>query len=130
VIACPNCNRRVFTRRDMLYATLEGAARCRICGRTARLDVMSRWLMSCVLAIVLPAAYLYGGVFYSGHFFLISIFVIFGAWAILAFIGFPLLALEAAAGNASVDRKSGRLILAALLVSAIVIDGFIRARFE
>ena len=112
VIACPNCNRRVFTRRDMLYATLDGAARCRFCGRAARLDLMSRWLFACVLAIVLPTLYLYAGVFYSGHLFLISIFVILGAWGMLSFVGFPLLTLEVAGGGSAIDRRTSMLILA------------------
>jgi hypothetical protein len=130
VIACPSCNRRVFTRRDILYATLDGAAQCRFCGRIARLDLMSRWLISCLLALVLPTAYLYGGVFYSGHLFLISIVVILGAWGILTFVGFPLLTLEVVGGSSAIDRRKSMLILAVVLIAAIIIDSFIRARIE
>ena len=130
MIACPSCNRRVFSRSDMLHAVIDGAARCRACGRSARLDTLTRWLMSCVLAIVLPMLLLFGGVFYSGHLFLISMFIIFSAWAILSLVGFPFLTLEAAAAGAAVERSKSLLILAALLVAAIVIDGYIRTRFE
>lgn len=129
MIACPSCNRRVFTRSDMLHALIDGAARCRSCGRGARLDTLTRWLMSCVLAIILPMLLLFGGVFYSGHLFVISMFIILGAWAVLSVVGFPFLTLEAAAGMA-VDRSKSIWILAALFVAAIVIDGIIRARFE
>lgn len=130
VIACPSCNRRVFTRRDLLYAVIDGAARCRSCGRSARLDTLTRWLMSCVLAIVLPMLLLLGGVFYSGHLFVISMLIILGAWGILSLVGFPFLTLEVVAGGAALDRSKSLLLLTALFVAALIIDGFIRARFD
>jgi len=130
MIACPSCKRRVFTRRDMLYATLDGAARCRICGRIARLDLTSRGMISCVLAIVLPPLYLYGGVFYSGHLFLISIFLVLGGWRILSSAGLPFLALEMVASRTSIDRKQSILLLILLLAIAIAIDGFMSSRFD
>ena len=114
----------------MLYATLDGAAQCRSCGRTARLDISSRWIMSCVLAIALPNILLYGGVFYSGHLFLISTFLIIGAWGMLSLVGFPLLKLEVAAGSSSNDRRTSILALVAVLVAAIIIDSIMRARFD
>ena len=84
VLACPHCDRRVFTRSDLLHAVVNGAAPCPSCGRGARLDTLTRWLMSCLLAVILPALLLLGEVFYSGHLFLISMFIIFGAWAALS----------------------------------------------
>lgn len=114
----------------MLYAALDGTVRCRFCGGVARLDLLSRWVISCVIALVLPIVLLYGGVFYSGHLFLISMCLIFGAWRILSWVGFPLLTLEAVAGNSSLDRKQSMLILAVLLVAAIMFDGFMSSRFD
>jgi hypothetical protein len=129
-IACPSCNRRVFTRRDMLHAVIDGAARCRSCGGNARLDTLTRWVMSCALAISLPLLLLFGGVFYSGHLFVISMFIIFSAWAVLSVVGFPFLTLEAAAAGTAVDRSKSVWILAALFVAALLIDGYMRTRFE
>jgi hypothetical protein len=130
MIACPSCKRRVFTRRDMLCATVIGEARCRICGRTACLDPFSRRVVTCVLAIVLPPLFLYGGVFFSGHLFLISIFVVFGGWRILTSAGLPFLALEEVAGRSPIDRRQSFLILVLLLAAAIAIDGIMSSRFE
>ncbi len=130
MIACPNCKRRVFTRRDMMCATLDGGARCRICGRIARLDLISRLMISCVLAIVLLPVFMYGGIFYSGHLFLISVVFVLGGWRILSSAGLPFLALEAVAGRASIDRRQSILILVLLLVVAIALDGFMSSRFE
>src|SRR5690349_21461895 len=76
VIACPSCQRQVLTRLDILLATLDGRVQCPVCGRMARLDLMSRWMILCVLALSLPALLLYGGVFYSGHLFVVSMFII------------------------------------------------------
>ena len=83
-----------------------------------------------MLAIVLPNLLLYGGVFYSGHLFLISTFVIVGSWATLCVVGFPFLKLEAIASSSYIDRRKSIVALIAVLTAAIVIDGFIRARFD
>jgi hypothetical protein len=130
VTACPSCNRRVFQPRDMLYATLDGVARCRACGRFARLDLVSRWMISCVLAVLVPNVLLYGGIFYSGHLFVVSMVMIYGAWGLLSFIGFPVLSLEPAAAESSIDRPKSILTMAVLLVAAIVIDSYIASKFE
>lgn len=130
VITCPSCKRGVFTRRDLLYATLDGMAQCGSCGRIARLDVSIRWIFSCVLAIILPNVLLYGGVFYSGHLFLVSTFLILGAWGILSWVGFPFLTLEVVPGGSPVDRRKSILILLVFLVSVIIIDSYMRTRFE
>ena len=114
----------------MLHAVIDGAARCRACGRGARLDTLTRWVMSCVLALLLPTVLFFFGVFYSGHLFVISMFIIFSAWAVLSLVGFPFLTLEAATTGATVDRSKSLWILAALFVAAFVIDGVIRIRFE
>lgn len=128
--ACPNCKRRVITRRDMLCANLDGGAPCRICGRIARLDLTSRLMISCVLAITLLPLFLYGGIFYSGHFFLTSIFFVFGGWRILSSAGLPFLTLEAVVSGVSIDRKQSILILALLLTAAIALDGIMSSRFD
>ena len=130
MIACPSCNRRTFLPRDILYATLDGAARCRACGRVARLGLASRWMISCVIAILLPAALLYGNVFYSGHIILIATSLVLGAWRILSFIAFPILSLEAVADNRALDRSGSILTLVVLFVAAIVLDGFIASRLD
>jgi hypothetical protein len=130
VIACPSCKRRVFTPRDLLFATLDGAAQCRFCGQNARLDVTSRWMIACVIALALPNLFLYAGVFYSGHLFMISLFVIVTAWAALSWACSPFLTLEVATRRSRVDRRTSVLAVCALLVAAILIDSYMRARFE
>lgn len=130
MIACPSCNRRIFTRRDLLYATFDGAVQCRWCGRQARLDMLSRWMILCVLSVVLPTILLYGGVFYSGHLFLVSIVVVFGVWGALAFVAFPFLALEVMAGAHAINRRHGILTFVVILLAAMILDGFIASRFE
>jgi len=72
-IPCPGCKRPVFSLHDILYAPLDGTARCRVCGRFARLDLFSRWMISCAIAVILPALLLYWELFYSRHLFVISI---------------------------------------------------------
>jgi hypothetical protein len=113
-----------------LYATLDGLAQCRFCGEAARLDLFSRWILACVVSLVLSAVLLYGGLFYSGHLFVISISIIFSAWAVLCWVGFPLLSLEAVPRASPLDRSKAVLILVALLVAATLIDSFMASRFE
>jgi hypothetical protein len=113
----------------MLRATLDGAAQCRVCGRSARLDLLSRWMISCVLAVLLPNVLLYGGVFYSGHVLVFSMFIVYAGWAALSFVGFPFLTLEAVAAP-SRDRSHSLLLMGVLLVAAIIMDGFIASRIE
>ena len=129
-IECPSCKRRTITRRDMLYARVDGTVTCRTCGRTARLDMFSRWAVSCVIALVLPSVLLYGDFFYSGHLFLVSIFFIFGAWRILTVIAGPFLALEVVAAPVVIDRRRTIFIVAVLLVAAMSVDGLMSSRFE
>lgn len=128
MIACPSCKRRVITRRDMLYANLDGEARCRVCGRFARLDLTSRWTVSCVLALAVLPAFLYGGVFYSGHLFVVSIFFGLGGWRMLSAAGLPIFALEAVPSRGSINGRQSILILVLLLMVAIAIDGFMSSR--
>jgi hypothetical protein len=129
-LACPGCKRRVITLHDILYAPLDGTARCRVCGRVARLDLFSRWIISCVIAVILPGLLLYWELFYSGHLFAVSLLFILVAWRILTFLIFPILALEEVAAKSAVDKKQSIVILAILLSAAMVIDGFISSRFE
>jgi hypothetical protein len=130
VIACPGCRRRVFSRSDMLRATLHGSTRCRWCSRALRLDLPSRWILSCMVAILVPNALLYGNVFYSGHLFLVSIFLIYAGMGILAFLGSPLLALEVAPTSSPLDRRQTAVLAGVVLVAAMVIDGFIASKID
>lgn len=130
MIACPSCKRKVFTRRDMMMTTMGGTAQCRVCRQTARLDLLSRWLISCVIALILSSVLLYGGVFYSGHLFLVSIFVIFGTWALLCWIAFPFLMLEATGNDAPLSARQSLFIAGVILVAAGAFDSFLAARFE
>ena len=126
MIGCPSCKRRVFTRRDLMYATL----RCRACGRTARLDLLGRWLISCVIAMILSTVLLYGGLFYSGHLFLVSILVIFGTWVALSWVAFPYLMLEPAEDQIILERKYSTVIAVVILAVAIGFDSFLASLFE
>ena len=92
--------------------------------------MFSRWIMSCVIALALSTALLYGGVFYSGHLFLISIVVIGGAWSGLSMIAFPFLKLEPTSGAPPIGRRQSLLIVAVLLIGATIIDGLMSSRFE
>lgn len=130
MIACPSCKRRIFTRRDILYAPLDGTARCRACGRFSRLDVFSRWVLCSLLALTLPALFLSGGVFYSGHVLLATMVGVLAAWRALAWAAFPFLALEPVDQSRSLDRRESMIIVGALLAAAILLDGFIAARIE
>jgi hypothetical protein len=114
----------------MLHATLRGTTRCRWCGRTLRLDVLSRWMLSCMLALLLPNALLYGDVFYSGHLFVVSIFLIDSGMAIRSYIGAPLLGLEVAPDNAALNQRQSALLAGMVLAAALVIDGFIASKID
>jgi hypothetical protein len=127
VVACPNCKRQVFTATDMWHASFDGRARCRRCGHTAQLDMLSRWMIACMIALVLPSVFLYAGVFYSGHFFVLLIVLVPFAWRVLACIGLPFFALEAAT-HSPFDRKQGMIMLAALIATAIVLDAFMASK--
>jgi|SoiMethySBSTD1v2_1073268.scaffolds.fasta_scaffold113363_2 hypothetical protein len=129
-IPCPGCKRRVFSLQDILYAPLDGTACCRVCGRFARLDLFSRWMISCAIALILPALLLYWELFYSGHLFVISILVILVAWRILTLLAFPILALEIVRVRTPVDRKQSVVILAILLMAAMMLDSLMASRFE
>jgi hypothetical protein len=130
MVACPHCRRATFTRRDLVSSALDGTAECRACGQPVRLDVFSRWLLSCVIALILPGLLLYGDLFYSGHLFVISLIFVFVAWAALSWLCSPILALEPASTGRPIDRTTGMLILVVLLAAAGIIDNFMAARFE
>ena len=130
VAACPACRRRVFTRRDFLHAPLDGTVCCGACGRTARLGLFGRWAISSLIAIVLPAVLLYGDLFYSGHLFVVSILLIFGAWRALGYIALPFVSLETVEGESPLRKGHSIALAAALLVFATAIDGFMAARFD
>jgi hypothetical protein len=114
----------------MLHATLRGRTRCRWCGRTLRLDMLSRWMLSCMLALLLPNALFYGDVFYSGHLFLVSICLIYSGMAILSYLGSPLLGLEVAPDTPALNRRQGAVLAGILLAAALLLDGFIASKID
>jgi hypothetical protein len=130
MLACPRCRRPTFTRRDLVSTALDGTAQCRSCSQAVRLDMFSRWLLSCVIALILPGVLLYGDLFYSGHLFVVSLVFVFVAWAALSWVCCPLLTLERAPTGRPIDRKTGMLILVVLLAAAGIIDNFMAARFD
>lgn len=129
MIACPNCKRRIFTGADMWRSSFDGAARCRACGHSAQLDILSKWMIACVLALLMPTLFLYAGIFYGGHFFVLVILLTLGGWRALACIGLPFLALERAT-HSPFDRKQGMIMLAALVITAIVLDAFMAFKID
>jgi hypothetical protein len=129
VIACPSCKRRVFTTKDMWHSSFDGKVRCRACGGSAQLDSISRWMIACMIALVMPSVFLYAGVFYSGHFFVLLIVLTLGAWRALSCIGLPFFTLEAAS-HSPFERKHGIVMLAALIATAIVLDAFMASKFD
>lgn len=127
---CPACKRRSISGRDMLYASLDGGVKCRACGKIARLDILSRWMLACMLAIILPMVLLYGDVFYSGHLFVVSIFVILVVWRLLSVAGMPILGLELAPRGRCMNERQSVLTLAVIVVAAVVMDGFMAYRID
>ena len=114
----------------MLYANLDGTARCRACGRTARVDLFGRWIISCVLVMVLATLLLYCGLFYSGHLFLVSIVFVLGGWRVLSCVFAPILTLEPVPEGSPFDRRNGVVVFFVLLVAAVTIDVVMSSRFE
>ena len=129
-LACPSCKRLSITRRDLFYAPVDGTMQCRDCGRLSRLDLLSRWSISSLIALVLPSVLLYGDLFYSGHLFVFSFFFVFGAWRLLCIIAFPMLTLEAIPDRTPIGRKQAMFLGAALLIAMLTIDGFMASKFE
>ena len=127
---CPHCKRDSFDRRDILPAALDGAMRCRNCGKNARLDLFSRWVIAILIAVMLPSLLLYGNVFYSGHLFVVSMVVILASWRGLAALGLPIFGLEPAPPGAPLRPKQSAFVLSALLAGAVVIDAFMYSRFD
>jgi len=114
----------------MLYASLDGAAKCRACGKLARLDLISRWMLACMLAILLPMVLLYGNVFYSGHLFVVSLVVILCAWRLLSVIGMPILSLELVPRATCLDRRQSIMTFAVIVIAAAIMDGFMAYRID
>lgn len=130
MISCPSCRRKVYTRRHLLRAKLDGTTRCAACGRTARIDLFGRWIIACLLAILLSTALLYFDLFFSGHLFLASIFIVFGGWRALSWLLAPILSMETVPGGSPFERSNGVAAFVALVIAAVVIDSFMSARFE
>jgi hypothetical protein len=130
VITCPSCKRRALKGRDMLYASFEGETECPSCGRAARLDLPSRWILSCMIAILLPGVLLWGNIFYSGHLFIVSLVVVLGGWRVLACVGAPILSLEPVRIRSTLQRSHGVLVVVVMLTTASALDAFIASRFE
>jgi hypothetical protein len=130
MIPCPGCKRRVISSREMLGASLDGPAKCPACGQLARLDSMSRCLLTCMLALLLWMLLLHGNIFDSGYLFLFSTIVILGGWRLLCAAALPLLTLEKAAGSTCFSRRQSIATLAILLVTSIVMDGLMSYRSD
>lgn len=129
-LVCPSCKRQSITRRDIFCAPLDGAAQCRACGQLARLDLLGRWALSSLIALVLPSVLLYGDIFYSGHLFVFSVFFVLAAWRLLCVIAFPLLSLEAVSDRTPIGRKQSVFLAATMLIAMLSIDGFMASKFE
>lgn len=115
----------------MLYAAIDGAMRCRACGKLARLDLFSRWLISIMIALILPGVLLWGQVFYSGHLFVVSMVLIFAGWRVLSYIVLPCLSLEPAVSERPPLRpRQSAFVLSVLLAAGSVMDVFMAAHFE
>ena len=130
MLPCPSCKRRIITRRDILYAPLDGTTCCRACGRHSRLDVFSRWVISCLIAVSLPALLLTWGAFYSGHLLVVSMVVIVVAARAMAWIALPFLGLEPVPPQVPLDRRQSAIIVSALVAAAFALDAFIASKFE
>jgi hypothetical protein len=130
MLACPTCKRRIITRRDILYAPLDGTARCRACGQFSRFDSFSRWVVSILISVSLPAFLLAWDVFFSGHLLFVCVVIIFGAARALSWAGLPLFSLEPVPPHVPLDRRQSAIILVALLLAALVLDAFIASRLE
>lgn len=129
MLPCPHCKRRVFTRLDIVYAPLQGRVQCRFCGSAAQFDLFSRWIFLSILSLSLPGLLLYGNIFYSGHLLVISMAIISIAWCVLSFLCFPLFKLEEVPGT-GLNRTQGAMMLAVLLLTAMLLDGFIASRID
>lgn len=124
MLTCPGCNRKIFTVGDILRLEVDGELKCRSCGRAAQLDLKSRLLISCLLALVFSALTLYTSIFYTGHFVLISTLLILVGWTLLALAVFPLLELNIARGARFLNRWRTLLIWAVFLVGAAAVDNY------
>ena len=129
MLPCPHCKRRVFSRLDIVYAPLQGRLQCRFCEKSAQFDLLSRWIFLSSLSLSIPGILLYGDVFYSGHLLVVSMFIIVVAWCVFSFLCFPLLTLEQAPGS-GLNRTQGTMMLAVLLLTAMLLDGFIASRID
>ena len=114
----------------MLFASLDAGIKCRACGKIARLDMLSRWMLACLLAILLPMVLLYANVFYSGHLFIVSIAVILGVWRMLSVLAMPILNLELAPRGSRMTERQSAFTLGIIVVAALVMDGFMAYRVD
>ena len=86
-------------------------------------------MISIVIALLLPIVFLYGNVFYGGHFFIVCILFTLGSSRLLSFITSPFIALEVAAPS-TFNRRQSILTLVVLAVIALVLDSHMSSRFE
>lgn len=128
--ACPACKRRIFTQRDILGSNINGWVKCPACDHVARLDQMSRFLVTATLALSLFMMLLYGNIFFSGYLFVYSTIFIFAGWRLLSAAVLPLLALETAPGGFYLNRRQSIVTLVIMIVSAVALDGLLSYRSD
>jgi len=85
-------------------------------------------MISIVIALLFPMVFLYGDLFFSGHFFIALIFFTLGASRLLAFIASPFIALEVAAPS-TFNRRQSIMTFVVLAVVALVLDSHMSSRF-
>ena len=109
---------------------LDGRAKCPGCGALARLDQVSRCLVTGALALLLWLLLLHGNIFYSGYLFMFSMSFIIIGWRLLCAAALPLLSLEHVPGQTRFDRRQNIATIAALMVTAVAIDGLMSYRSD
>jgi hypothetical protein len=130
MIPCPACKHRVFGPRDMLWMGLDGRAKCPECGALATLTQMSRFLVLSLLALLMWLLLLEWGIFYSGYLFVFSMTAIVVGWRLLCAAALPLLSMEKVPGHVRYGRRENIVTLAALMVTAVALDGLMSYQSE
>ena len=103
---------------------------CPVCGEYARLDNLSRCLVTCLLAFMLWLLMVQLQLFYRGYLFVFSMLVILGGWRLLAAATLPLLSLEKAQSRSAFDRRRSVVTVMIMMLVAIAIDGLLSYRSD